>query len=86
MTRKVIMPVLGETMDEGTIVHWNKNVGDKVEKGEALLSVESDKATLDVESFSSGYLRKVLCTEQSTVKIGQVIAIITDTLEEPLEE
>jgi pyruvate dehydrogenase E2 component (dihydrolipoamide acetyltransferase) len=80
------MPVLGETMEEGTIVSWNKNVGERVEKGEALLSVESDKATLDVESFSSGYLRKILCAAESTVKIGEVIAILTDTQEEPIEE
>ena len=55
-----------------------------MEKGEALLSVESDKATLDVESFSSGYLRKILYAEQSSVKIGEVIALLADSLEEPL--
>jgi len=86
MTRKVIMPVLGETMDEGTISKWNKAVGDKVEKGEALLAVESDKALLDVESFVNGYLRKILHGEGSTVKIGETIALVTDTAEEQLEE
>jgi pyruvate dehydrogenase E2 component (dihydrolipoamide acetyltransferase) len=86
MTKKVIMPVLGETMEEGTIVQWNRKTGERVEKGEALLSVESDKATLDVESFFSGYLRKILRPVESVVRIGEVIALITDTLEEPLEE
>ena len=72
MTRKVIMPVLGETMDEGTISKWNKAVGDKVEKGEALLAVESDKALLDVESFVNGYLRKILTAQvyQVAVRLG----------------
>jgi pyruvate dehydrogenase E2 component (dihydrolipoamide acetyltransferase) len=86
MTKKVVMPVLGETMEEGTIVRWNRKIGDRVEKGEALLSVESDKATLDVESFFSGYLRKIVRAEESVVKIGEVIALITDTAEEPLGE
>ena len=64
------------------MVNWNKQIGDRVEKGEALLTVESDKATLDVESFSSGYLRKILYAEQSSVKIGEVIALLADGLGE----
>ncbi len=86
MTRKVIMPVLGETMEEGTITRWNKNIGDRVEKGETLLSVESDKATLDVESFFSGYVRKILHPAEAVVRIGEVIALVTDSSEESLEE
>ena len=50
------MPALSSTMTEGKIVEWLKNPGDKVERGESVLVVESDKADMDVESFQDGYL------------------------------
>ena len=86
MTKKVIMPLLGETMEEGTIVSWEKNIGDKVEKGEVLLEVESDKATLEVESFFSGYLRKIIHPVDAEVKVGETIALMTTTPDEAIEE
>ena len=85
MTNKVIMPLLGETMEEGKIIKWWKKAGEKVEKGETLLEVESDKAILEAESFFSGYLRKIIHQENETVNVGEVIALVTDTLDEPLE-
>lgn len=85
MTKPVIMPLLGETMEEGTIVKWQKEVGDKVEKGELLLQVESDKAVLEVESFFNGYLRKFLHSVGEVVPVGEPIALITDTLEESIK-
>ncbi|MEW5814161.1 MAG: biotin/lipoyl-containing protein [Spirochaetota bacterium] len=84
MVRNVIMPLLGETMEEGTIVKWRKAIGEKVEKGEILLEVESDKAVLEVESFFSGFLRTILHSEGETVKVGEPIALITDTPGESL--
>ncbi|PID56432.1 biotin attachment protein [candidate division KSB3 bacterium] len=86
MTKHVIMPLLGETMEEGTIVAWTKNVGDKVEKGDVLLEVESDKATLEVEAFFSGYVRKILHQVDAEVKVGETIALMTTSPDEPLEE
>ena len=86
MTKKVIMPLLGETMEEGTIVAWNKKVGDHVQKGEILLEVESDKATIEVESFFSGYVRKIIHDEEAQVKVGEVIALMTTTPDEAIEE
>ena len=86
MTHKVIMPLLGETMEVGKIVDWVKQVGDKVQKGEILLEVESDKATLEVESFFSGYVRKILYAEDTEVKVGEVIALMTTTPDESIEE
>ena len=80
------MPLLGETMEEGRIVSWLKNIGDKVEKGEPLLEVESDKAALEVESFFAGYLRKIIHGEDAEVKVGEVIALLTSTPDEPLQE
>ncbi|HDN58922.1 MAG TPA: biotin attachment protein [Candidatus Marinimicrobia bacterium] len=86
MIHEVIMPVLGETMDEGKITCWRKKVGDKVEKGEILLEVETDKANLEVESFFSGYLRKILVNEGEVAPVKKVIALISDLPDEPLEE
>lgn len=51
MTYKVIMPLLGESMEEGVLVRWFKKEGEKVERGEPLFEVETDKAVLEVESF-----------------------------------
>lgn len=86
MTKNVIMPLLGETMEEGRIIKWLKNVGEKVEKGEPLLEVESDKAILEVESFFAGYLRKIIYGEDAEVKVGEVIALVTTTPDEPIGE
>ncbi|HCZ05558.1 MAG: hypothetical protein PWP37_502 [Thermotogota bacterium] len=86
MTHKVIMPLLGETMEEGTITRWLKKEGDRVERGEPLLEVETDKANLEVESFFTGYLRKILLKEGETAKVGEVIAYITDSPDEPITE
>lgn len=86
MIKKVVMPVLGETMEEGTVFKWRKQVGDHVEKGEVLLEVETDKAVLEVESFLNGYLRKIVVQEGGTSKIGETIAFLADTMEEPIEE
>ena len=60
MSHEIFMPALSSTMTEGKIVEWLKNPGDKVERGESVLVVESDKADMDVESFQDGYLAAVL--------------------------
>jgi pyruvate/2-oxoglutarate dehydrogenase complex dihydrolipoamide acyltransferase (E2) component len=54
------MPQAGETMEEGTVVEWKKQEGEPVEKGEILLTVETDKAAVEVESDFSGFLKKIL--------------------------
>ncbi|CAM9975281.1 unnamed protein product, partial [Discosporangium mesarthrocarpum] len=54
------MPALSSTMEEGKIVEWLKEVGDRVEVGDPLMVVESDKADMEVESFEEGYLAAVL--------------------------
>ena len=86
MTKKVIMPVLGETMEEGRIFKWRKRVGDQINKGEVLLEVETDKALLEVESFIKGYLRKVVVREGGTARVGDTIALVADTMQEQIEE
>jgi len=72
----VFMPALSSTMSEGKIVSWLKDVGDKVEAGEAIMVVESDKADMDVEAFEDGYLGAIYCEEGQTVDVGASVGII----------
>ncbi len=81
-THDIFMPALSSTMTEGKIVEWLKNPGDKVERGESVLVVESDKADMDVESFQEGYLAAVLMPAGSTAPVGETIGLIVETEEE----
>ena len=76
------MPALSSTMTEGKIVEWLKNPGDKVERGESVLVVESDKADMDVESFQDGYLAAVLMPAGSTAPVGETIGLIVENEDE----
>ncbi|MBU4313789.1 MAG: 2-oxo acid dehydrogenase subunit E2 [Actinobacteria bacterium] len=82
MMHEVIMPKLGLTMESGKIEKWHKKEGDKVEIGEVLFEVMTDKVTLEVESYDSGILRKILRTEGEEVPVTEVIAYIGDKDEE----
>jgi len=85
MIHTIVMPDLGQTTAEGKILRWLKSLGEKVSKGDHLLEVETDKVTMEVESYASGYLRQLLATEGQMVSAMTPIALVTDTLEEPLE-
>jgi len=86
MVTEVVMPKLGETMDRGKIVRWLKREGERVERGEPILEIETDKATLEVESRSSGILRKILAQEGEVVPITKTIAYLGEEGEPlPLE-
>ncbi len=78
MTYNVVMPQLGLTMEEGSVVSWRKQAGDWVEKGEVLFTVETDKAELEVESTDRGYLRSIQVELRKKVPVGTVIAILAD--------
>jgi pyruvate dehydrogenase E2 component (dihydrolipoamide acetyltransferase) len=82
MIRDIFMPALSSTMTEGKIVSWAKSPGDKVEKGETVLVVESDKADMDVESFHDGYLATILVQEGEQAPVGSAIGLIAETEEE----
>lgn len=84
MATKVILPMLGQTMEEGTITKWFKQEGDSVEKGEPLLEVMTDKVNMEVESPASGILRKILAEPDETVPVMRMIAVI-GTADEPIE-
>ena len=79
---EVIMPKLGLTMESGKIEKWHKKEGDKVKAGEVLFEVMTDKVTLEVESYNSGILRKILRIEGEEVPVTEVIAYIGDKDEE----
>lgn len=70
------MPMLGEVMEEGLIVAWLKKEGDTVQRGENLLEVETDKATMEVESTATGVLKKILVPVGKTVPVNTPIALI----------
>ena len=76
------MPQPGQSMEEGTIVTWQKQEGDSIEKGEVLLEIETDKAMVEVESPQSGTLRKIFFPEGTTVAIQTVIALVGEPEEE----
>ena len=82
MIQDIFMPALSSTMTEGKIVSWLKSPGDKVEKGETVVVVESDKADMDVESFYEGYLATILVEAGSEAPVGNTIALIAETQEE----
>ncbi len=82
MITKVVMPMLGWTMKEGTIVTWLKKEGEEVEKGEPLLEIETGKVLKDIESPGTGILRKILIPEESTVPVTEILAIIAEPQED----
>src|SRR5436309_2340188 len=73
---EVNMPRLSDTMQEGTIARWLKKPGDEIKKGEILAEIETDKATMDLESFDAGVLEEILVPEGETVPIGKAVAVI----------
>lgn len=81
----VILPKLGLTMEEGQLVSWHKNEGDRVEAGDVLFEVETDKVTMEVESAAAGYLRKILVPGGETVPVTTVVGVVADTLDEPID-
>ena len=79
MLTKITMPSLSPTMEEGKIVSWIKNVGDEVLSGEVLFEVETDKATMEYEAPEDGFLVKILCQKDQTVKVNDLVAIISES-------
>src|SRR5947209_744601 len=83
--KTVEMPKMGDTMEEGKILRWIKQEGDPVKKGESLAEVETDKVNIEIESFASGVLRKILVPEGASASIGAGIALI-GAPDEPLPD
>jgi pyruvate dehydrogenase E2 component (dihydrolipoamide acetyltransferase) len=76
MAEIVRMPKLSDTMTEGTVASWNKKVGDKVKSGEVLAEIETDKATMEFESFQDGVLLHIGVEKGKTAKVDSILAIL----------
>ena len=77
------MPKLSDTMTEGTVLKWRKNEGDKVETGDVLAEIETDKATMEMEAFDDGILHKHLVEAGAKAPVGAKIALLLEKGEAP---
>ena len=81
MPVEITMPQLSDTMTEGTVVKWLRKEGDKVKAGEVIAEVETDKATMEMESFEGGTIAHIAAPEGTKVAVGQAIAILASSKE-----
>ncbi len=79
---EVIMPKMGDAMEEGTLLKWLKSEGDDVSEGDALAEIETDKVTMELEAEDSGTLAQLIASEGDEVPIGEAIAFIAGEGEE----
>tara|TARA_B100000029_G_scaffold180756_2_gene178485 strand:- start:458 stop:1735 length:1278 start_codon:yes stop_codon:yes gene_type:complete len=75
----VVMPKMGESITEGTIIEWKKSIGDKINKDEVLLEISTDKVDSDIPSPSSGTVVEIIAQVNETIPVGEVIARISDS-------
>lgn len=76
MPISITMPRLSDTMEQGTVVKWNVKVGDKVSSGDVLGDIETDKATMELQSFDDGVVAKLAAPEGQPVPVGQTILVL----------
>ena len=84
MITEVILPQLGQTMSEGTIIEWLAAEGDRLDAGDVLFKFESDKATLEVEAPKAGVLRKILVSSGATCPVLTPVGLIADGMSEDI--
>ncbi len=82
MATEIIMPKLGLTMEEGTVLKWLKHEGDHIEKGESVLQIQTDKVEYEVESPTEGVLHRTLAEEGQVIPCGEVVGVIGGADEE----
>jgi pyruvate dehydrogenase E2 component (dihydrolipoamide acetyltransferase) len=76
LATNIVMPQMGYDMREGTVVKWHKSEGEEVARGEVIADIETDKATVEFEAYTSGVLRRILADEGVAIPVGELIAII----------
>lgn len=81
----IAMPKLGMTMKEGTVLEWRAGIGDRVEKGQVILIIESEKAEVEIEATATGVLRHIYEEPEVTVPCGTFLAALTESSDEPFE-
>ncbi len=72
----IIMPAIGETVNEGKLAKWFKKTGDQINEGDILCEVESDKTTMEIPSTINGILKEIIVQENETVAVGAILGII----------
>ncbi|MGH2442462.1 MAG: dihydrolipoamide acetyltransferase family protein [Chloroflexota bacterium] len=82
MSTEVVMPRLSDTMESGTVARWLKHEGDAVQRGEVIAEIETDKANMELESYASGILARIVVGEGQSVLLGEPIALIAATEQE----
>jgi len=82
MAKEVRLPQLGQTMEEGTIISCMVNVGDEVKKGDIIFEIETDKATLEMESPADGFVKHILAEAGQTLPVGKALMILGEMNEE----
>ena len=75
---KVVMPKLSDQMENGKIIKWLKQEGDRVQSGDILAEVETDKADVEMEAFGSGVLRKIIVPAGAQAPVGSLIGVIAE--------
>ncbi len=78
MPIEITMPRLSDTMEEGTLLRWHKQLGDVISSGDVLADIETDKATMELQSFDDGIFSKIFVQEGEKVEVGKVIAMLTE--------
>lgn len=76
MSTEVVMPRMGETVDEGTVNVWHRSLGDQVTEGEPLLEIGTDKVNTDIPAPATGTLTQIKVAVDETVPVGTVLAVI----------
>src|SRR4051812_39780058 len=76
MAEELVMPRLSDTMEQGTIARWLKQEGDQVSEGDVLAEIETDKATMELNSYADGVLLKILVGDGESAALGSPIAIV----------
>lgn len=80
------MPRLSDTMEEGTVLHWHVQVGDTVSAGDVIADVETDKATMELQSFDDGTIAEILVQEGEKVAVGKIISTLSEEEDPPPPE
>lgn len=82
MAVSVVMPRLSDTMEEGKILRWLKKEGDRIEGGDIIAEIQTDKADIEMEAFGSGTLRKIFVGAGESAPVGHVIGVIAESDED----
>ncbi len=77
MPIEITMPRLSDTMEEGTLIKWHVSVGDTISSGDVLADVETDKATMELQSYDDGTVARLAVEEGQTLPVGALILVLT---------